>query len=231
MRIAAISFDLDDTLWPIEPVLRRAEDRLHAWLWQHCPRAALAYPPAALRALRERMGREHPEWAHDYTALRLASLRHALLPLGYDEGHVQGAFAVFQTARNEVVCYADVRPVLRWLALQLPLVSVSNGNADVQRIGLAGYFRASLHARAVGVGKPAAEIFHAACARLGLPPEAVLHVGDDPEQDVLGARQAGLHSAWLNRRGVAWPSRGVAPRLVFRDLHELVRWLASDPVN
>jgi putative hydrolase of the HAD superfamily len=41
--IAAITLDLDDTLWPIEPVIARAEERLDAWLKIHCPRATAAW--------------------------------------------------------------------------------------------------------------------------------------------------------------------------------------------
>ena len=55
MEIAAITLDLDDTLWPIEPVIVRAEERLDAWLQIHCPRAAAAYPILAMRELRERV--------------------------------------------------------------------------------------------------------------------------------------------------------------------------------
>src|SRR5690349_5286932 len=65
MRIRAISLDLDDTLWPIEPVMLRAEERLDAWLRQHCPDAAKHYPILAMRALRERISTEHPHLSHD----------------------------------------------------------------------------------------------------------------------------------------------------------------------
>ena len=42
MRVRAITLDLDDTLWPIEPVMLRAEQRLDAWLRTHCPPVATA---------------------------------------------------------------------------------------------------------------------------------------------------------------------------------------------
>ena len=63
-QIRAISVDLDDTLWPIEPVIARADRQLGDWLKQHCPRAAKAYPLPAMRALRERVaaGKSCPIW-------------------------------------------------------------------------------------------------------------------------------------------------------------------------
>jgi putative hydrolase of the HAD superfamily len=49
----------------------------------------------------------------------------------------------------------------------------------------------------------------------------VLHVGDDPEADIEGARAAGLRAVWLNRGGVPWPARSEAPELRVRSLVEL----------
>jgi FMN hydrolase / 5-amino-6-(5-phospho-D-ribitylamino)uracil phosphatase len=220
LQIAAITLDLDDTLWPIEPVMRHAERRLHDWLQMHCPRAAAAYPIEGMRALRDRITQENPHLAHDFSAQRRLSLHTALREHGYGDDHVESAYAEFYAARNEVECYADALPALARLAARFPLVSLTNGNADIERIGLAHLFRFSLSSRDCGVAKPAPEIFHAACARLGLPPHAVLHVGDDPELDVAGARAAGLRTAWINRGGAAWP-RSDRPDLVTSDLAEL----------
>lgn len=225
-QILAISLDLDDTLWPIEPIIARAEHRLDAWLKIHCPRAAAAYPITAMRALRERIAAEHPQLAHDFTAQRCLSLEHALIPHGYGQAQVDAAFAEYYAARNEVDCYADALPALARLAARYPLVSLSNGNADLQRIGLAGYFRFSINAREYGVAKPAPSIFHAACARLGVAPETVLHVGDDAELDVAGAQAAGLQTAWVNRTGSAW-THPLRPQLEVRDLTELADILSA----
>jgi len=240
MQIRAISLDLDDTLWPIEPVMLRAEQRLDAWLKAHCPRAAMHYPIAAMRALRDRVAGENPHLAHDFTAQRRLSLSTALAPHGYDEDHVDAAFAEFYAARNQVECYADALPALEQLAARFPLVALSNGNADLDRIGLSRFFQFSIYARDFGAAKPAPQIFHAACERLGLPPEAVLHVGDDPQLDVAGARAAGLRSAWLNRTRSRWrypqspgqiASDQIAPDFIVCDLLELADVLAASTIN
>jgi 2-haloalkanoic acid dehalogenase type II len=229
-KIRAISLDLDDTLWPIEPVMLRAEQRLDAWLKQNCPAVAAQFPIAAMRQLRERISTEHPHLSHDFTAQRLLSLRAALAPHGYGDVHIDEAFAEYYAARNEVECYPDAVSALERLAARYPLVSVSNGNADLERIGLARFFKFSVSSRGVGVAKPAAGIFHAACERLGLPPQDVLHVGDDPELDVGGARAAGMPSAWINRNGIAWPQKP-PPDLSVNDLHELADVLDAATVN
>jgi putative hydrolase of the HAD superfamily len=224
MRIRAITIDLDDTLWPIGPVMLRAEERLDAWLRTHCPPVAAAYPIASMRALRDRVAEENPDLAHDFTSQRLLCLRAAMQPHGYSEQHVDAAFAEFYAARNEVECYSDALPALESMAARYPLVSLSNGNADLERIGLARFFHFSISSRSFGKAKPAAEIFHAACAGLDLPPAEVLHIGDDPALDVLGAHAAGLRSAWLNRSGAAW-DHAVRPDMVARDLRELAAML------
>jgi len=226
MRIRAITFDLDDTLWPIAPAMLHAEQRLDAWLQAHCPLAAQAYPIAAMRALRDRIAAENPQIAHDFGAQRRLSLRTALLPHGYDEAHVKDAFTAFYAARNEVECYADALPALDLLKARYPLGAITNGNADLDAIGLRHYFRFSLRASDFGSAKPAPDIFHEACAQLGLQPAEVLHVGDDPALDVVGAHQAGLRCAWLNRGTTPWVELGLAapmqPDMVIRDLAELV---------
>jgi 2-haloalkanoic acid dehalogenase type II len=230
MHIRAISLDLDDTLWPIAPVMLRAEQRLDAWLQANCPRAAVHYPIAAMRELRDRIASENPHLAHDFTAQRRLSLSAALAPHGYDDGHVDAAFTEFYCARNQVECYADVLPALERLAARFTLVSLTNGNADLEQIGLSRFFAFSICARDFGMAKPAPQIFHATCERLGLPHESVLHVGDDPHQDVGGARGAGLRSAWINRTQTPWAHAHV-PDLSVRDLHELADVLEAAGVN
>ena len=203
--IRALTLDLDDTLWPIEPVVLRAEAELDAWLARHCPEVAAAWPIEAMRELRTRVHADNPELAHDFTALRKLSLAHVFEPFGHGEELVERAFEVFYAARNRVELYPDAGPALQRLAGRFPIASLSNGNADLHRIGLGEYFVATVTARTVGVGKPHPRIFERAVACLGLPAAQVAHVGDDPLLDVQGAQRAGLVAVWLNRSDAAWP--------------------------
>ena len=225
--LRALSLDLDDTLWPIEPVIAAAEASLHDWLHAHVPAVAAAWPPPAMRELRTRIARHCPEIAHDFSAQRRLSLAHALRSCGADEAQAEPAFEAFFSARNRVVFYDDALPALTRLAALLPLASLSNGNADLARIGIDAHFTAQISAREMGVAKPDARIFTALCQRLGCAPAQVLHVGDDPLLDVAGARDAGLQAAWLNRTASVWPGPGPMPALVFRDLGELADWCAA----
>ncbi len=223
-RILAVSLDLDDTLWPIAPAIDAAERALDDWLRTHHPSVADAWSIPALRALREQVAQEHPHLAHDYGAQRRLTIARAFAHCRHGDDHVDAACEAYIAARNRVECYADALPALAALAARGPLVSITNGNADLARIGLDHHFAHRLSARDCGVAKPAPGIFLEACARLGLAPSQVLHVGDDPELDVAGARAAGLRTAWLNRSGEDWP-HAEPPDLALRDLGELVDWL------
>lgn len=221
----AITLDLDDTLWPIAPVIARAEDALDAWLHQHAPGTARRWPLAAMRELRDRIGRERTDLAHDFTEQRRLVLAHALADSGDDPALADGAFEVFFAARNAVECYPDTIEALARLASRVPVAALTNGNADLATIGLESHFRFCLGARAHGKAKPSACIFHAACDGLGVAPADVLHVGDDAEHDVAGAAGAGLSSCWINREGRPWPLPDLRPDLEFPTLAALADWL------
>ncbi len=201
--IRALTLDLDDTLWPIAPVIQRAERSMRDWLERHAPATAAASDAATWRRLRADVERDHPELHHDLSALRLATLRRAVETAG-EPGHLADqAFEVFFDARQQVEFYPDALDALARLARRFPLLSLSNGNADLHRVGVGHHFHGSLSARDLGMAKPDPRVFAEACRRLQLMPSQVLHVGDDLAMDVLGARAAGLPAVWLRRAGSA----------------------------
>ena len=65
----------------------------------------------------------------------------------------------------------------------------------LERHGLLAHFAAVSYSDEVGVRKPEAEIFHATLARVGVRPEEAVHIGDNPEADVAGARAIGMRAA------------------------------------
>ncbi|MEJ2804586.1 HAD-IA family hydrolase [Comamonadaceae bacterium PP-2] len=204
-RIQGISLDLDDTLWPVWPAIGRAEVVLHDWLRRHAPRTAQAYDsPQALRELRLAVERDRPDLHHDLSGLRRESIRLALTQSGDDPSLAETAFEVFFAERQNVELFDDVHEVLGTLAARLPLVALSNGNANVHRTGIGQYFRGAIHAREFGVGKPDRRIFEAAAQAIDLPVEQVLHIGDDAVLDVQGGNDAGMQTVWINRAGKAW---------------------------
>ena len=114
------------------------------------------------------------------------------------------AFAVFYSARQQVDLYADCADALVRLAARFPLLALTNGNADVNLVGIGHLFVGSVGAHTVGLPKPHKAIFDAAANALDCRHEEVLHVGDDALLDVVAALDAGMQTVWVNRQGASW---------------------------
>src|SRR5690606_24344019 len=154
----------------------------------------------------------------------------ALRDSGGDLSLLDAAYEAFYAERNRVEFYPDALESLQRLARRVPLVSLSNGNADLVRVGIDGHFAFALHAREHGAAKPEPGIFLAACTRLGLAPGLVLHVGDHVDTDVAAAARAGLRSCWIRRPDnpgghLRWPHADPVPDLEFDSLAGLADWL------
>lgn len=100
--------------------------------------------------------------------------------------------------------YPDAAPALRRLRDRgIAAVVVSNWDVSLHAVlaqtGLAPLLRGALTSAELGVAKPAPEIFAAALELAGVAPAQALHVGDSLDEDVLGARAAGISPLLLVR--------------------------------
>lgn len=219
--IRAICFDLDNTLWDVWPVIRRAEQQMYEFLARHYPRAVETLTIESMRDARVKVSLDFPHMAHDFTFLRRQALLEQAAAHGYPEAMADEAFEAFMEARNTVELYADVPAALELLAGRYRLFTASNGNADLRRIGLAHLFERSVTAREVGALKPDAAVFHKVLEGTGLKPHQILFVGDDPEPDVEGARRVGMVPVWINRTRMEWPATLEPPPITIASLTEL----------
>ena len=171
MTIQLITFDLDDTLWDVASVMHSAESTLRDWLAVHAPQLG-GVPIEHLWAIRARLLAAEPDLKHRLSALRRGILLLALQEAGYS-GHeaeqlAEAGFQVFLEARHQVSLFAEVHPTLEHLANHYQLGVITNGNADVRRLGLADYFQFALCAEELGIGKPDPLPFQHALARAGV---------------------------------------------------------------
>jgi putative hydrolase of the HAD superfamily len=216
-----LSFDLDDTLWPVGPVIAAAEQDLWQWLRERHPQTVRGHSLASLQAMRTLTAERYPEHGHDLTFLRHRALKDLFEAAGSASSQADEALEVFFAARNRVEFYDDVRPSLQRLHARHRLFALSNGNADLQRCGIAHWFSGHVTARSAGAAKPDPRIFARLLAEAGVEAHEVLHIGDDPVTDVVGAMQAGMQAVWLNRDARAWPRHLPPPPRTITTLAEI----------
>ena len=224
--IKCITFDLDDTLWAVDPVVSAANQTLYDWLAHNAPLFVSAYQVSDFMGqLKERVLKVQPEIAHSVTQIRLAVLEEGLASVGYSQADAkalaESGFQVFLEARQQVTFFEHALAMLDELkAKGYQLGAISNGNAKIEFTGLSHCMDFQLNADEAGVEKPHPDIFHQVLESQKLRPEQVIHIGDNPVADVQGANDAGLWSIWVNLKGEAW-AHGHKPSQEVRCLTEI----------
>jgi putative hydrolase of the HAD superfamily len=209
MTIRLLTFDLDDTLWELAPVLVRAEELTHQWLQRHVPALTARYSAEALRAQRLQLMKEEPARAHRISDLRIDALKRALRAVGSSEDEAERlaaeAFAVFIEARHDVQLFEAVEHVLETLQHGYRLGAITNGNADVRRLGISRFFDFAVNSERLARAKPHPEPFELALTLGNSSAAECIHIGDHADHDIRAAQQLGIHTIWLNRHGEPWP--------------------------
>ncbi|GAA4894741.1 putative hydrolase of the HAD superfamily [Stackebrandtia albiflava] len=242
MPIMGVLFDIDDTL-----VDHSASEAVG--LLAHLESEGLLdqFPDhaTALSVWRDIMDRHYARFLEGevtYTGQQLARTReflaHTINSTHADLSDAEATawFAGYKAHRHAVrSAFPDAEPVLRKLVPDYRLGVVSNSSVKRQRhkldlFGLLPYFGDTLVcSNEHGVAKPAASIFLAGCALLGLHPNEVAYVGDKYDIDAVGAHEAGLHAYWLDRANTG-VSTAIDPGIhVIGSLDELPAALTSPP--
>ena len=205
--IRLVTFDLDNTLWETDNTIRRAESDTRECMDRRVPGFSRRFDFSATQALREQVVRDTPAIAHDVSRLRKEVLFRAALECGCGEDDARAcadeAFEVFLRARHRVSYLDGAIELLATLVPKYTLVSLTNGNADFERLGLDRYFSFGLTAADAGAMKPHPEMFRAALARAGVAADAAVHVGDQLIDDMRGAKDVGMHTIWFNPDGAS----------------------------
>lgn len=228
--IRAVTFDLDDTLWDTMEVIGSALDVFHAHIEKAAPGVGAMFPRPAFSREMAKTGAAEPDIAHDYTALRRRTLARCAAEAGLAGAAipplVDGAFEAFVARRCSPALFPEVQPALAALRERgLVLGAITNGNAELRRIAeLRDVLGFCVSAGEAGEAKPAPAPFKLAQRRCAVPKEAILHVGDNYEADVQGAKAAGFGHAVLVLAGFDGSGRDAFPEAdaIVRDMSELV---------
>ena len=234
MEIKVITFDLDNTLWDVEPALLRAEEAQQDWLRKHRPGAVDNYDHSELWEFKKSVWRRHPHLLHHVSQIRIQMLYELQMAAGYTEQEAHSgaeqAFAIFLEQRQQVQLYEEALAVLEILSSSYTLGALTNGNADVYKTDAGEHFDFAYLAEDIGASKPQPDMFQAALQRTGVEAHNVIHVGDDPEHDIQGARDVGMHTVWMNSRDKEWPDSPRASREInqLRQLPQAIAEIAAE---
>lgn len=205
MRITAISFDGDMTLWDFRKVMRHSLKKALAELRRLVPtQGAADLSVEEMIAIRSRVEEEEQGRTWNMEELRLLSFERTLEQLGRPDRdlavHLNELYLKHRF--EDIELYPDVIPALDRLAPHYKLGLLSNGNSYPDRCGLEGRFGFVIFSQDVQVRKPDRRIYEITAQEAGCPLEELLHVGDSFENDVMGAHEAGAKTIWLNRAGI-----------------------------
>ncbi|MGW8950865.1 HAD family hydrolase [Streptomyces sp. NPDC055709] len=230
MPIRAVLWDIDDTIFDYA-----GAD--HAGMERHLEAEGLAEGYGSVdQALTRWKELTRFHWRRfeaggvGFEAQRRDRVRDFLGVLGMSDAEADEWFARY-VAHYEAAwqLFPDALPVLDLLAADfrhgvLSNSSIRNQHRKLTVLGVRDRFEAVVCAAELGVAKPQAAAFHAACEALALPPRDVAYVGDHPDIDAEGAVAAGLTGIWLDRGGL-----GGRPELIrITGLDELPALLRRD---
>lgn len=205
MRISAISFDGDMTLWDFQQVMRHSLKKALLALRRLVPsQRALSLSVDEMIDIRNQVEEEVKGEFWNHEEIRLLAFERTLEILGSPDramaAHLNDIYLKHRF--EDIELFPDVEPTLDQLAAHFKLGLLSNGNSYPERCGLEGRFAFVIFSQDVQVRKPDRRVFEIAARKAGCRLDELLHVGDSLENDVAGARDAGARTVWLNREGM-----------------------------
>lgn len=229
-QIKAMTFDLDDTLYDNYPVIKNLESNMLAWLHHHYPKTQrvslnqwVDWKMAVVKA--------NPKLRHDVTQWRMNQLVLGFQFLGYSKQDidemVSNTMSQVMDLRHQVEIPKMTHQVLQRLSDAMPLIAITNGNLNPERVGLGGYFDLVLCAGTNGLAKPEPDMFELALNHLQLDAPNILHIGDHLVSDIQGAKNAGFSACWITTYlDKTAPQNGcLLPDVMISQLDELYRFI------
>ena len=208
----AVFFDLYNTLARFHPPREETQMKAARQLGlEPDPEGIVRGYMAADRHMTEQNARFHiqkmsPEARRDFFA---EYERLVLLGAGIEVSLDQAAevWTLVREKPSELAPFDDVLPTLALLKeRRLTVGLISNIYRDLdelcQRMGIAPFLDLTVSSMTAGSEKPHPPIFLAALEKAGVRPEDAVHVGDQYQGDVVGARNVGIYPVLLDRDGI-----------------------------
>jgi putative hydrolase of the HAD superfamily len=227
-----VFFDVDDTLieWTVSPVDAYVQAAKEVGVSVAPERVLGAVDTAWSTSFYADLVREHADRA-DERAFWLAYDGRLLETMGVERGLTRATERVVEllTRPGSRRLYAEAPEVLRTLSASGVRLGIITGRPcagpELEALGVRHYFHLVIDAFAARSAKPEGRMFHMAAEAAEATRLPAWHVGDSYDDDVVGARAAGLRPILLDRTGVH--TQADCPRV--RDLREIVDIVVGAP--
>ena len=230
MTIKSISFDLDDTLWPLMPNIMKAEETTNEWIKENFPGTAVLLGKQEAIEIRDKLIKEDPNLMNQISDLRKLMFYELNIRAGYgkeeSENMAEKAFEIYFKGRNTVTFYEGVIETLELLKNDYSLGVVTNGNADLKVIGIDNLFDYIFSAADLNAHKPDPVMFEAVINKTGLKANEICHIGDHPINDVKASLEFGMIPLWFNNEKTEFPIKEIQV-LEFSDWYSLPELIKS----
>ena len=229
-KIKAITFDLDDTFWDVKPVIINAEMKTRKFIEDKV--GALEWGSwEDFKLVREKLILKDSSYEFDVGKLRkkllLMKIRERVSDPEAANELSEKAFQLFLKERNKVDFFPYVLDEIEKLSQTYELGCLTNGNADIEIIGIGKFFKFNISSKDVGANKPSENHFHDARELLGLSKDEILHIGDHKINDMLGAISYGCEALWFNPDKEVWDLKNTKKPFEFSTWNGLTEKISS----
>ena len=207
-KIKLITFDLDDTFWDIRSTIINAEINSRKWSEDKIGEKIEWGTFEDFMKIRSELVKEDSSLEYDLGMLRKKTIAYHVKKFFQDTNDlnefIEDAYNFFLGERHKVTFYDGVIEVLEELSSKYRLGVLTNGNADVNKLGIGNLFDFSISSMDVKSNKPNQAHFVKASELSQVAFKDTLHVGDHPVNDILGARELGINTIWFNLNNTNW---------------------------
>ena len=207
-EIKLITFDLDDTFWDIKSTIINAEINSRKWIEDRIKKKIEWGTFDDFLEIRNELIKKNPSLDYDLGLLRKKMIAYHTQKYFKNEKDldefIEEAYSFFLEERHKVEFFNDVITVLEKLSLNYKLGVLTNGNADIKKLGIDYMFDFSVSSMDVKSNKPDQGHFIKAKELSQINFHNTLHVGDHPVNDVYGARELGINVMWFNLNNLVW---------------------------
>ena len=233
-KIKLITFDLDDTFWDIKRTIVNAEINSRKWIEDRIERKIEWGTIDDFLKIRNELIKDNPALNYDLGLLRKKIISYHTQKYFRNQKDldefIEEAFMFFLEERHKVEFFDDVITVLEKLSSKYKLGVLTNGNADIKKLGIDHMFEFSLSSMDVKSNKPDQGHFVKAKELSQISFQNTLHVGDHPVNDIYGARELGINVMWFNLNNLVWDIDGNPP-IQFKKWSEFINLLEENYGN